>query len=275
MDGYNYLTKRCFLRKQLKRKALYTLVDISMIPITVPYNFRIIAHRGASAYAPENTMAAFDLAVNMGITEIETDTQLCTDGTVVLCHDPTLERYGHGTKLIEDHSVSELLSLDMGSWFSPFLYSGETMVTLYDLFSQYRDKINYHIELKGESTDLPKKVLEHIHKFELSDFCIVTSFSYESLKQMRSLTRDLRLGWLVNSIDSDICNRAEKLDLFQLCPHADVVTPEMVKLGKTVAYEIRAWGISDQPEKVEKSVQQVIDSGCDGMTINWPDWVVH
>ena len=62
------------------------------LPMPVPADFRIIAHRGASAYAPENTRAAFDLALQMGVTEVELDAQLTTDGVVALCHDETLAR---------------------------------------------------------------------------------------------------------------------------------------------------------------------------------------
>ena len=246
-----------------------------MLPIPVPSNFRIIAHRGASAYAPENTDSAFKLATEMGIKEFETDTQLSTDGTVVLCHDTNLERYGHGSKVIEGSSSYELLALDMGSWFSPFLFSKERMLTLDELFSIYRENVTYHIELKGEAKELPQQVLHVIRKFNVRDSCIVTSFSFDALRSMRSLTDELRLGWLVEQINTQVCEKAIELGLFQLCLRVDQATSEMVKLGRTVVQEIRAWGVSEQPQEVVKHIQQVVKSGCDGMTINWPDWVVH
>ena len=86
-----------------------------MFPIAVPDSFRIIAHRGASGYAPENTVAAFDLAREMGAVEVETDTQLTTDGAVVLCHDHNLDRFGHPDRVVETSSSQELMNLDMGS----------------------------------------------------------------------------------------------------------------------------------------------------------------
>ena len=85
------------------------------LPITVPQTFRIIAHRGASAYAPENTLSAFKLAVQMGITEIELDTQLSSDGKVVICHDTTFERFGYGPKVVENMFWKELAVLDVGN----------------------------------------------------------------------------------------------------------------------------------------------------------------
>ena len=72
------------------------------IPIWVPEAFRVIAHRGSSAYAPENTLPAFKLAREMGVGEVELDVQLAIDGVVVLCHDLVLTRYGHGDVVVEE-----------------------------------------------------------------------------------------------------------------------------------------------------------------------------
>ena len=107
------------------------------LPILVPPAFRIIAHRGASAYAPENSMAAFTLAQKMGIREIELDTQLTPDGVVALCHDRTLARYGHGAQVMEEMNWADLAALDMGAWFSPYLFGGERMITLEQLLARY------------------------------------------------------------------------------------------------------------------------------------------
>ena len=124
------------------------------LPITVPSGFRIIAHRGASAYAPENTAAAFTLAHEIGVDEVETDAQLTPDGEVVLCHDRALARYGHGDAVVEETPWAKLAALDMGSWFSPHLYGGERMWRLDDLFSAYGDRFTYHVELKGAAAGL-------------------------------------------------------------------------------------------------------------------------
>jgi glycerophosphoryl diester phosphodiesterase len=129
--------------KSLKNK------ESSVLPIPVPANFRIIAHRGASAYAPENTHAAFVLTQRMGVSEVELDTQLTVDGKIALCHDSTLERYGHGARVVEQMSWGELAALDLGSWLSPFLFAGERMITLDDLFVTYGDVFTYHVEIKG------------------------------------------------------------------------------------------------------------------------------
>jgi glycerophosphoryl diester phosphodiesterase len=251
-----------------------------MLPIPTPAHFRIIAHRGASAYAPENTHAAFALTQRMGVTEIELDTQLTTDGEIALCHDSSLTRYGHDSLVVEKLAWSELAALDMGSWFSPFLFAGERMITLDDLFATYGAAFTYHVEIKGKAAGLPAAVHAGIERHQLRDHCIVTSFSYDSLIAMRELDATLRLGWLVQGIDPDITAKARALGLFQLCPVAKLVTAEQVKQARHVVSEVRAWGLQGEStrhhnEELIALIHQVIASGCDGMTINWPDWVCH
>lgn len=246
-----------------------------MVPITVPANFRIIAHRGASAYTPENTAAAFKLAADMGAREFETDVRLTADGIVVLMHDGSLKRFGHGAVTVEESQSEELNALDMGSWFSPFLFAGEKMLTLEELFSTHGDKITYHLEIKKKTEGLPEKVLRAIRKFDLEESCIITSFSFDALSSMRALTGDLCLGWLVKHVDEQVCENAAGLGLFQLCPKAEIVTPELVEVCRKTVQEVRAWGISGKPQEIIELIRQVVRGGCDGMTINWPDWVVH
>jgi glycerophosphoryl diester phosphodiesterase len=251
-----------------------------MIPIPVAPTFRIIAHRGASAYVPENTLAAFQLAYDMGVSEVETDVQLTTDGVVVLCHDRTLARYGHGAQVVEAMAWEPLAALDMGSWFSPHLHHDKRLLTLDQLFVAFGDKLTYHIELKGMATPPQLAAATHhlITQHGLSECCIITSFAYDSLIAMHQVDPTLRLGWLVQTIDDDILDQARALQLFQICPRADQVTKAWVERARAVVTEVRAWGlggttVANEASEVQALIRQVIASGCDGMTINWPDWV--
>jgi len=247
-----------------------------MQPIEVPTDFRVIAHRGASAYGPENTLPAFALAKQMGAAEVELDTQLSNDGIVVLCHDKSLKRYNHGDKEVEKLPSQVLLKLDMGSWFSPD-FRGTCMASLDQLFAEFGGDFIYHIELKGKAANLPRSVYEIVDKTGLLDRSIFTSFSLEKLIRMREISADCRLGWLVDveSFDDDILQQSEELRLFQLCPRADSVTSEMVQRGHSAVSEIRAWGVGGEPQRVRALIRKVVDCGCNGMTINWPDWVTH
>jgi glycerophosphoryl diester phosphodiesterase len=218
--------------------------DIMQIPVRVPAEFTIIAHRGASAYAPENTFPAFDLALRMGRPHVELDTQLSTDGRVALCHDTTLTRYGHGDREIESLSWAETLShLDMGAWFSPYLFAQTPMLTLDRLFDHYGDRLFYHVEIKGKASGLPQAVHRLITQYDLHASCIVTSFSYGALEVMRELDDAMRLGWLIRDITPQAVEQAAALSLFQLCPLAANVTGEQVSQARQAVAQVRAWGL--------------------------------
>jgi len=249
-----------------------------VLPIPVPSHFRIIAHRGASAYVPENTLAAFQLAYDMGVTEIETDVQLTTDGVVVLCHDRTLARYGHGEQVVEAMAWGDLATLDMGSWFSPYLHQDKRMLTLDALLATFGDRLTYHLELKGHAPQLAAATHQLIITYRLHSNCLITSFDDNWLATMQQIDPTLRLGWLVTTIDEQVIARAKALRLYQLCPRADQVTADMVAQARTVVTEVRAWGlqserVASQARDVQALIHHILVVGCDGMTINWPDWV--
>ena len=244
------------------------------LPIHAPAHFRIIAHRGASAYAPENTLAAFELAARMGATEIETDAQLSRDGQVLLCHDDTLERYGHGAQRVESMTAAALLALDMGAWFSPFLYGGARMMTLDALFHHFGPTFIYHIEIKGSAPGLEEAVAGLVAQYDLATQTVITSFRFDALAQMHAHAPNLRLGWLVDSSDTPTLAQARQLPLFQLCPRAEFVTPAAVAAARAIVPEVRAWGLTGSRAQTLERITRVLAAGCDGMTIDWPDWVV-
>ena len=128
--------------------CLTLIMTMTALPVRVPETFRTIAHRGASGYAPENTMAAFMLAAQMAATEIELDIQFSKDNQLMICHDPELSRYGHPGKHVLALTRDELQVLDMGAWFAGGKYAGETMPTLDQLFEKFATQFTYHVEIK-------------------------------------------------------------------------------------------------------------------------------
>ncbi|HBY09528.1 MAG TPA: glycerophosphodiester phosphodiesterase, partial [Chloroflexi bacterium] len=106
----------------------------------------IFAHRGASAYAPENTLAAFKLAVDQGADAIELDAKLCADGQIIVIHDQTVERTSNGAGKVADLPLSALQELDAGSWFG-LEFKGEPIPTLDEVFEAVGQKIFINIEL--------------------------------------------------------------------------------------------------------------------------------
>ncbi len=242
------------------------------LPLTVPRNFRIIAHRGASGYAPENTHAAFRLAEQMGIKEVELDVWLTRDNHIVICHDGCLDRYGYPGLHVKDMDLKDLLTIDMGSWFSPFLFSEERMLTLETLFTQFGDRFVYHVEIKEPQPGLSRKVLAVVETHGLGRQVFITSKHIHCLIEVKSALPMIGTGWLQTKghFTEEIVERAANAGLFQICPHAQDTTKAMVEAAHAKLPEVRAWGIS----AIEFALQ-TIDSGCDGFTINWPDWFIH
>jgi glycerophosphoryl diester phosphodiesterase len=138
----------------------------------------IFAHRGANTNAPENTLAAFELARQEGADGIELDVKLTGDGQVVILHDQTVDRTTDGHGLLRSFSLPELKKLDAGSWFDR-AYAGEPIPTLADVFKKFGSSILYDIELTNYAApldDLPRKVAQLIQQFRLSQNVLVTSF---------------------------------------------------------------------------------------------------
>ncbi len=96
--------------------------------------FTVIAHRGASSYAPENTLAAFDLAIQMGVSHIELDVHFTRDGHVVVIHDETVDRTTNGSGPVTSHALAALQGLDAGSWFGG-KFAGQRIPTFEEILS--------------------------------------------------------------------------------------------------------------------------------------------
>lgn len=242
------------------------------LPLPVPNNFRIIAHRGASGYAPENTLAAFQLAEKMGAEEIELDVWLSRDNHIVICHDGRLDRYGYPGLHVKDMDLKDLLSLDMGTWFSPFLFSGERMLTLKTLFTQFGDRFIYHVEIKEPQPGLLQKVLDRVAAQGLERYVFITSKHFHCLVEAKSSLLKIGTAWLLTKghFTKKNIEQAAGAGLIQICPHAQDTTTAEVQAGHAKGLEVRAWGIST----IDLALQ-AIDSECDGFTINWPDWFIH
>ncbi|MEZ6061428.1 MAG: glycerophosphodiester phosphodiesterase family protein [Planctomycetaceae bacterium] len=108
-----------------------------------------MAHRGVSERCPENTRAAFEMAVAQQADAIECDLQLTADGHVIVCHDPTLDRYGHAGVQISQSTLAELQTLDVGSWFGK-QFADQRLMTLNELLADFGSRIPLFLELKAE-----------------------------------------------------------------------------------------------------------------------------
>jgi glycerophosphoryl diester phosphodiesterase len=224
----------------------------------------VIAHRGASSYAPENTLAAFDLALQMG----ELDVHSTRDDHIVVIHDENVDRTTNGSGPVAGHTLSALKALDAGAWFAS-RFSGERVPTLAEVFERYQGQAHIHTEIKGHSADLSKRTVDLIRRHGMVAQITITSFQRARLEETRAYAPELPTGWLVPAITDAVIAQARAMGLTQLCPRANTVTPELVARLRGAGFVVRAWGVAD-----EDLMRAVVKAGADGMTVNFPDKLI-
>jgi len=169
--------------------------------------FSVIAHRGASYYAPENTMAAFSLAHKMGADMIELDVLLSSDQIPVVLHDPQLKRTTNGKGKVENFSLKDLKKLDAGSWFSSE-FKNEKIPTLKEVLQWASGKIALNIEIKPEAVTedavngIEAKTIQLVKKFGMEQHVVFSSFDYRAVNRIKNIDPDLITALLYNRKNS-------------------------------------------------------------------------
>src|SRR5690625_5400798 len=161
---------------------------------------KIFAHRGASQFAPENTMPAFQLAYELGAEGIETDVHLTKDLVPVLIHDEKLKRTTNGYGYVKDYTFNELKNFDAGSWFSD-KFAGTSIISLDQFLKWIKSKSLFlNIELKNSKINDPrieKIVYELIVYYHLQDRTILSTFNKNSVKRMKQFS-DIEIALLTS-----------------------------------------------------------------------------
>lgn len=224
------------------------------------------AHRGASADAPENTMAAFELAIDQGATMIELDVRLSLDGYPMVFHDGELERTTNGQGCIEDTPLQSLRDLDAGSWFDA-KYAGEHIPLLRDVieFARRRD-IRIDIEMKfnrGSTYPLCDGVGSLLEKTAFFDQCIVTSFDHTALNYLRTRFPKVSVAKLYGTHAPR--NRDLKDGVTAAAVHRMFVVPSLVKRIHRHGGQIHVWTVDDP-----KEMRRLISMGVDTIMSNHP-----
>lgn len=161
----------------------------------------LIAHRGASALAPENTLAAFRLALRLGARALEFDVHQTADGELVVLHDERLRRVAGRTDAVRDVTWPELRRCDAGRWFDP-RFRGERIPRLEDVFAEAGSRVLLHIELKRGSALYPgveRALVGCLRRRRALRRCVVSSFDHAALFALRDLEPRLRLGYLLGA----------------------------------------------------------------------------
>src|SRR5687768_5015599 len=129
-----------------------------------PSAFMVIAHRGASSYAPENTLAAFDLALHMTVHQIELDVHFSRDGHIVVIHDDTVDRTTNGSGPVASKTLAELRAVDAASWFG-VRFAGERIPTFGEVLERYKGRVHIHTEIKGRMERLAQRTVDLVRGY--------------------------------------------------------------------------------------------------------------
>lgn len=234
----------------------------------------VVAHRGASGHAPENTLAAFRKAVDMGARFIETDLQISRDARIVAIHDTTLDRTTNGRGQVHMKTLEEIRALDAGAWFgsrAPVSYAGERVPTLDEIlaFSKEHD-VNFYLEIKsGAAWGVEHSVVAAVRNSQAFARVVILSFDSATLDSVYRLDETVMTGFLCEIPSSDLVERAVRLGARQLAPRGDLVTPALVKKAHEAGLQVVAWTINE-PEQMRR----LMDAGVDGIMTDYPDRLV-
>jgi glycerophosphoryl diester phosphodiesterase len=244
-----------------------------------------IGHRGASAYAPEHTFAAYDLALDQGADYIEIDLQMTADGVLVALHDKTLnrtadapegvpERYCRG--LVSKKTLEQIKMCDAGSWFSPE-YAGEQIPTLEEIFLKYGTSVNYYIETKNPEAapGMEEELLRLMDEYDLTEPAednwqvLIQSFSAESLMKIHEMNSELPLIQLYwagtsKSIQRDLDAVSEYA--VGIGPYKRDVDAALVEVAHEHCLAVHPYTVNTVEE-----MEALIALGVDGMFTNNPD----
>ena len=254
--------------------------------------FRLIAHRGASAHAPENTLPAFDLALEHGAREVELDVRFSADEELVVFHDDALDRKTALRGRVRHYPADVLYQTDIGRWFdrthaeADRRYEGTSICGLAAIFGRLGSGVRYHVEMKGFEDLLALRLLEMIDRFGLREVVTVTSFSMRPLLQMRRLAPELPLclllrdafdavrsaefrpeleGKSVEAVQEYWIDQAASSDFQQIGVRAARLSPRTAAHAAARGLEVRGWGV-----RTEADLLHLFDLGAVGTTVDWP-----
>lgn len=239
----------------------------------------IIAHRGASGLAPENTLTAFAKAIEIGVDRIEMDLRQTIDGEVIVLHDKTIVRTTNGWGSARKLSLSKIRRYSAGSWFH-YDFSSERIPTFREVLELVDGRTTLLLEIKDGSPyhhGIEKNVIDIINEYNAHDWCIVQSFNDKVLKNFRALP----------NLNSDIQKLFEivipvaplyggsrftykSIKRYDFAQEVNVnfksVTPRVVRKVQRMGKKINVWTVNDRYD-----LQYFIEMGVDGIITDFPD----
>ncbi|MCI0622223.1 MAG: glycerophosphodiester phosphodiesterase [Acidobacteria bacterium] len=227
----------------------------------------VVAHRGASGYAPENTMAAYRLAVELGANFIEADLHLSRDAKFVALHDTSLRRTTNGHENVHDFTLAELRQLDAGTWFSP-AFTGELIPTLEEIlvFSREAD-VTFYLEIKVSGIwGTEHALVAALSEANMVERVVVLSFDLSTLLELRKRNAALMTGYLVDWPYPDMVERAVRAGARQLAPRGDLVRPALIEQARGADLQVVTWTVNEPTQ-----MRELAAMGVHGIMTDYPD----
>lgn len=232
---------------------------------------KVIAHRGASAVAPENTLAAFEAALDAGVDGIELDVQMTRDGHLVVIHDPVLERTTDGTGFVKDFTLEELKRLDAGAWFDE-RFRGQSIPTLTEVFELIRGRCMLNLELKVLPIRYPgieQALVDLIRDTNFpKDDLIISSFDHLSLVRLQTLAPELPIAALFTHYPTSLAAFPGTI----LHPDWTVVDQAFMEKARAAEKPVNVW-TADDPRAWEYLTTLGVDGICTNEPAKLRDWL--
>lgn len=229
----------------------------------------IMAHRGASGFAPENTMSAFRKGIESKADCLELDVRLTKDGIPVVCHDPHIKRVSNGGKeYVSDLTYDQLRAYDFGSWYGK-KYSGERIALFEDVVKEAEQStIDLNVELKygpDRPTGLEQRVLDLVYKYNMKNRVMYSSFDHLSLQKLYQLDNSAKIGLVFHINLVNLFDYIENCDMnvFSIHPNHFYITEAMVKGAHERGMKVNTYTV-DNP----KWADQYKNMGVDGLITN-------
>ncbi|MBE3592376.1 MAG: glycerophosphodiester phosphodiesterase [Thermoanaerobacter sp.] len=233
----------------------------------------VIAHRGDSRNAPENTLASFKRALEMGADGIELDVQLTKDGQLVVIHDERVDRTTDGIGFVKDFTLKELKRLDAGIKFDK-KFAGERIPTLYEVFELIGHK-NFiiNIEIKSGVVLYPgieEKLIKAIEDYDFEDRVVISSFNHYSLRDVKRMAPEFKIGLLYQCGLVEPWHMAIRMKAYSLHPFYFNIIPELVEGCKKNNIKLFPWTV-DRKEDME----MMIKAGVDAIITDYPQTLIN
>ena len=204
-------------------------------------------HRGNPDECPENTLASFSSAIELGVDLIECDVHRSEDGGLPVIHDHLLDRTTNGSGLVRDHTMAELKRFDAGRWKDPH-FEGERIPSLEDVLALAKNQVGVAIEIKNLPLPYPgieEAVVDVLRKTDMMGDVVVISFDHRCIKRIGELAPEVLTGLLEASRPVDILRVMDDADADVFCPHWASIEPETAAELHAAGKMIGVWTVDD------------------------------